>query len=132
LGDEGGWTSLSWASHSRKEQIVQQLLEAGANLHTKDNLKQVALLYLAAAAAGVENVVSLIVAHLTSVLRQTTSDELSESLWPLARYGAVLMVKALLNAEADSKYRDANRQTSLFIAASQKNAPIVGFLLQNK
>ena len=123
---DGGSTALHYAVHVTPTDVLQALLDAGADIEAKDAEGRSAL--LVASSTGEEKSVKVLVEAGAEV--RATDDEGNTCLILAAYFGYTDIVRYLL-CLSDVHDRDAEGDTALHLAAHQKLPDVVKLLLEH-
>ncbi|PQE03561.1 ankyrin repeat-containing protein [Rutstroemia sp. NJR-2017a BVV2] len=124
--DQTPETPLWWAARNSNTAMVKLLLEAGANVESKDSNSQTPLWW-----AARNSNIAIVKLLLEAGANIESKDSNGQTpLWWAARISNTDMVKLLLEAGANFESKDSNSETPLWWAARNSNIAIVKLLLE--
>jgi len=124
-----GWTPLIQAAYKGHKDIVQILLECGANIDHQANDGWTALML--AARYGHKDVVQILLENGASIDHQSKDGFGNTALMLATKYGYKDIVQILLENGANIDHRDKDGWTALYYATGNGHKDIVQILLDN-
>jgi serine/threonine-protein phosphatase 6 regulatory ankyrin repeat subunit B len=109
-----GWMALTWAAHAGHSDMVELLLDRGADIDAKDGYHMSALIQ--AAAEKHRDVVELLLKKRASTEGQDKANGMTALMWAVANEGSKEIVEMLLEHGADFEVEDNEGETALMQA----------------
>lgn len=126
--DRYGMTALNHAARGGHDEVVDLLLERGAQTSIKDRFGRTALME----AADVLKVVQRLVGHMGTQRLEEKDQEGKTALHWAAYQGSAAVVSFLLSQGAQASSRDGKDRTALMVAADEGEVGVVKVLAQHE